>query len=72
MSRFKAWWRNENYDREHMRRYRERHPELSDLPDALVATLVGFAWFSLGEAMRDMRDAVVAELPVWVRERLER
>lgn len=54
MSRFKAWWRNENYDREYMRRFREQRHDWDDLPDEIVAQSLDFQWFSAGEAARDL------------------
>jgi len=51
--RFKSWWNNENYDREHMRRFREQRHSWDDLPDHIVATSMEFQVFAFGVACRD-------------------
>lgn len=52
MSKVHDWWVNANYDREHMRRFYETHPDWSDLPLEAVANSMTFQFFAAGEALR--------------------
>ena len=36
-TRFRRWWRHENYNREDMRRFREENPDWNSLPNAVLA-----------------------------------
>jgi transposase len=50
----RSWWRNENYDRETMRRFREEHPEWL-VSDGEAARSFTYQIFALGEAVKDLR-----------------
>ena len=54
MSRFRRWWVNADYDRDHMRRFYETHPDWSDLPPEVVANTWMFQMFAVGEAGRSV------------------
>lgn len=64
MRRLRSWWHNENYDQEHMRRFREARPDLDDLPDERVARLAQFQWFAAGEAVREFGRILRVRLPI--------
>jgi transposase len=51
----RSWWRNENYDRETMRRFREGRPEWFKVPDGEVARSFTYQVFALSEAVKDLR-----------------
>ncbi len=52
MRRLRRWWVNADYDRDHMRRFYETHPNWSDLPPEVVANTLTFQGFAVGEAGR--------------------
>lgn len=54
MNRFRRWWVNANYDRDHMRRFYETHRDWSDLPPEVVANSMTFQMFAVGEAGRSV------------------
>ena len=58
MSAFGRWWRNENYDREHMRLFRESRPEWSEIPDETVAQTINFASFVVDKAFGELRRSI--------------
>ncbi len=51
MSRFRRWWVNADYNRAHMRRFYETHPDWSDLPPEAIANSFTFQAFAVGVAV---------------------
>ena len=64
MSKIRDWWVNANYDRDHMKRFYETHPDWSDLPPEIVATSFTFQIFAVGEALKNVWAEVKAAFGV--------
>ena len=56
------WWRNENYDPDHLRRFRDDYPGWWDIPDEAVVRSVTFAVAALGYGVGDLVEVVKREI----------